>query len=640
MHQKSLILIFFSTAIFAQTSLSDLSNLSNLSNSELDRIKSELINNQEVENSQSSVEDFILPAPDVVTLQNTNNETSDYFGYDYFNQEISFFDNTPVPSNYRLGPGDEIILSMWGETNLRKSLTIDKNGQIYFEDIGFVNISNMILSEAEKYLTQELSSIYATLKDQDRSTRLSLYLGNLKSINVYFSGQIENPGISLVHPFSDIFSAIIQGGGIKAEGSLREVQLIRSNNIVATVDFYSFFMNGKSDFSNIKIVDGDVIHIPKVRNRVHIEGEVAREGYYEIFEDESISDLINYANGLTPQASSFALLDMIIPAEKRSSDDQALYSANIKLKDFGNTLLSNGSKVKILSIYEDRYKIQVFGRVKNPGTYSANNSSLKMILDLAGGFDDPIYSKTIRQDEIIILRRDSSQFYSQQFTLSYKESASFRVQENDKIFIYSNRNYLNDLTYRVEGEFNKPGTYPLSSQSLSVREAIDLAGGLTPLSTIRNLTILQEYTDIAEDGAISTSSVEVNNATLDFIIGNNTVIIASPLENLVNITGNVYSPGLVTYEKGLSVNEYIELAGGLRPDTLRKNIYLKRANGNIEQTNRFLWGSFKSIYPGDTIVVPLNENPPQFNLTSFIADFSSTLANIAAILLIVENNKN
>ena len=113
-----------------------------------------------------------------------------------------------MPSNYRLGPGDEIILSMWGETNQRKSLIIDKNGQIYFEDIGFVNISNMILSEAEKYLAEELSTIYATLKDQDRSTGLSLSLGNLKSINVYFSGHIENPGINLVHPFSDIFSAI------------------------------------------------------------------------------------------------------------------------------------------------------------------------------------------------------------------------------------------------------------------------------------------------------------------------------------------------------------------------------------------------------------------------------------------------
>lgn len=638
MHKKALILICLATFIFGQASLSDLRNLSNI---ELDRIKSELMNNRKNETPQSSVEDFILPAPNAITLQNTNNQTSDYFGYDYFNQEISFFDNTPVPSNYKLGPGDEIILSMWGETNQRKSLTIDKNGQIYFEDIGFVNISNMILSEAEKYLTEELSTIYATLKDQDGSTRLSLSLGNLKSINVYFSGQIENPGISLVHPFSDIFSAIIQGGGIKAEGSLREVQLIRSNNIVATVDFYSFFMNGKSDFLNIKIVDGDVIHIPKVGNRVQIEGEVAREGFYEIFENESISDLINYANGLTPRASSFALLDITIPAEKRSSDDEALYSANIKFKEFGNTLLSNGAKVKILPIHNERNKIEVLGRVKNPGLYSANNSSLKTILDLAGGFNDPIFSQTIFKDQITILRRDSSKFYSQQFSISYKESASFMLQENDKVLVYSDINYLVDSTYRLEGEFNKPGTYPLNSQSLTVREAIDLAGGLTPLSSFRNLTIMQEYTDVKADGTIITTSAQVNNANLDFIIGNNSVIKASPTENVVNILGNVYNPGLVSYQKGLSVRGYIELAGGMKKDTLRRKIHIKRANGAIEKYNIAFAGMIGNrIYPGDTIVVPLNESPSDFNFTSFIADLSSTLANLAAILIIVDNNKN
>jgi len=100
-----------------------------------------------------------------------------------------------------------------------------------------------------------------------------LELGKLKSINIYFSGHIENPGINLVHPFSDIFSAIVQAGGVNDKGSLREVQLIRNNKIITTVDFYSFFMNGKNTFSNIKLIDGDVIHIPSVLKIVYLYQE-------------------------------------------------------------------------------------------------------------------------------------------------------------------------------------------------------------------------------------------------------------------------------------------------------------------------------------------------------------------------------
>ena len=142
--------------------------------------------------------------------------------------------------------------------------------------------------------------------------RSMLELGQLKSINVYFSGQIENPGINLVHPFSDVFSAIVQAGGITNNGSLRTIQIIRSNKIIAVVDFYSFFTKGKDNFSNIRILDGDVIHIPEFVIRAKVEGETLNEGFFELLEGESISNLITYTGGFSENASSYAVLDMII----------------------------------------------------------------------------------------------------------------------------------------------------------------------------------------------------------------------------------------------------------------------------------------------------------------------------------------
>jgi protein involved in polysaccharide export with SLBB domain len=640
MKYKYIVIALLCNILFAQVSLSDINKITN---KQLDDIKSELSNqgsmdtikdldNSNVNSAESEPVDIELSStksiPDVT-----------FFGYSYFKRDVSFFDNIPTPSNYQLGPGDEIIISLWGETNSREDFTINKDGLIYYENIGFINISNKNLKEAEELLINELSRVHSTLKDSKNQTNLMLELGKLKSLNVYFSGEIENPGISLIHPFSDLFLAIVQAGGIKKEGSLRNIQLIRSGKIIDTIDFYSFFSNGENRFSNIKIIDGDIIHIPSVNLRVGIKGAINKSGFYEILPDETLEDLLKYASGLKPEASSIAMIDQIIPIEERLTDDQAFTSMNIKIKMADKIILNNGDSIQILKLGSSESKVEILGRVKNPGVYAAQNSSLKDILDLAGGFDDPIFRKTIREDKVVILRQDENQFYSEEMSVAYKNADQFKLEINDKIFVYEDINYSNNFTYRVEGEVFKPGTYPISRSKITVREALSLAGGLTELTSERNITVKQEFTELNDEGDEITTSESVNNISLDFEIGINSVIIASPFENVVRIEGNVYSPGLVTYTKGYRFPKYIELAGGYRPNSLKRQTYIKRANGNIEETTRFYIVG-KKVYPGDTLVVPVNPDPNDFDITTFISDLSTTLANIAAILLIVDNQTN
>ena len=292
MKNINVIFILFLSTIFAQVSVSDLNELSN---QQLDAIRAELQSNTQIKNDTESVDSKVDNTSVPVSITPTDNIITTeeyYFGYNYLRKDISFFDNVPTPADYRLGPGDEIIISLWGENNSRENVTLNKDGMIYYENIGFINLSNKTLESAENLLTEELSRIYSTLKDVNNPTTLMLELGQLKSINIYFSGHIENPGINLVHPFSDIFSAIVQAGGVNNNGSLRAVQLIRNNQIITTVDFYSFFMNGTNTFSNIKLIDGDTIHIPSFKNRISISGEVNRPSSYELLPNESISDLI------------------------------------------------------------------------------------------------------------------------------------------------------------------------------------------------------------------------------------------------------------------------------------------------------------------------------------------------------------
>ena len=630
MKNINVIFILFLSTIFAQVSVSDLNRLSN---QQLDAIRAELQSDTQPVNDISQLENTSAP---VLITPMDNIISEEYFGYNYLKKDISFFDNVPTPADYKLGPGDEIIISLWGENNSRESFTLNKDGMIYYNNIGFINLSNNTLESAEILLTEELSRIYSTLKDINNPTTLMLELGQLKSINIYFSGHIENPGINLVHPFSDIFSAIVQAGGIDNNGSLRTVQLIRNNQIITTVDFYSFFMNGTNTFSNIKLIDGDTIHIPSFKNRISISGEVNRPSSYELLSNESILDLIGYASGFSSDASSTLILNQIIPVEKRFSDDNARTSIALDFKNSKSTSLNNGDNVKVLPISDVDVNVEVFGRVKSPGVYPASsNRSLKYVLDIAGGFDDPIFRKTIRENEITILRKDENQFYSLEILTSYKDADKLQLMPNDKIFIYEDINYRNNFTYRVEGEVNKPGTFPLTAGT-TVSQALEKAQGLTELSTLDNIIVYQEFTEIQDDGTEVTQIKDVASVSLDFVLGSRSVIKALPFENVINVEGNVYNPGLVAYDRGITMSKAIIQAGGYKPYSMKKRAYVRKANGEIDKANLFR-GRTKRLSPGDTVVVPVNPDPSDFDITAFVADLSTTLANIAAILLIVDN---
>ncbi len=649
MKKIMLTLIMMFNIILAQVSISDLKSLGN---EQLDEMRDELKAFSELDKSISDIDPIDIPEIVEIEKSITEVKESAYFGYEYFNRDIAFFDNLPAPSDYKLGPGDELYLTIWGEINIQTTLLINKDGLIYYDSIGFINLSNKTIKEAESILTEELSRIYATINDPNNSTNVRLSIGELKSINVYFSGHSKNPGINLIHPFADVFTAIGQAGGLHLDGSLRNIELIRNGEVISKIDFYSFFSDGKNNFANIRILDGDVIHIPTIINRVEIDGEVVSPGFYELLEDESIQSLIEYAGGLNPAASKKAILKQILPVQNRISDDIARTNSIINLSLANGILISNGSKISVLSIADNDTDVNIFGRVVSPGAYPAfevdvttesNNVrralSLKEVLDLAGGFNDPIFRKSIF-DTIVILRLDENQFYSEEFSVKYKDAAKFDVKINDQIFVYENSNYYNNFTYTINGEVKKPGTYPLK-QGLTLAEAIKKAGGITELGTINNLSVSKPLLRIDEEGNEILESELVTNINLDFEISNDNVINVLPKTNVIRVDGNVYNPGLIAQSssRSITMSKAIELAGGYKPYSMKSRAYVIRANGEIEKANLFR-GRAKRIFPGDSVFVPVDPDPDEFDITSFIADLSSTLANIAAILIIVENNNN
>lgn len=629
-----------------------------LSNDQLDLLRDQLSQGSEIadtnilieETSDLTSEDFeevtIEAEEDVIPL---NNDL--YFGYKYFENEINFFDNTPTSADYRLGAGDEIILSLWGEVNSREKITINKEGLIYFENLGFINVSNMTIAQAEKVLKDRLQNIYSTLKEDIATTDLMIEVSNLKSINVYLSGEVQSPGVHLVHPFSDIFSALIQSGGPTLNGSLREIQLIRNGEIISSTDLYTFFSSGLGNFSSQKLLNGDVINVPPVGIRVLAEGELNNLGYYELLADETINSLINYAGGLTSNSSNTVIINEIIPMGKRTSDDAARTGKVISLSNASKISLNNGSTINILPISNNTVSVTVFGRVSFPGEYPLYKNlfssskeqqlealSLKELLGIVGGFEDPVFRKTIN-DKIVVLRQDENQFYGKEFVIDYADSDNFKLNINDKVFVYENSNYDNSFTYTIEGEVNSPGTYPLK-EGTTLQDAINIAGGVSPMGSINSVSVSKEVASFDSGGNTVTETALVGNIDFSFEIADKNIITILPKTNVVRVDGNVYSPGFIAHSSStMSMSKAIELAGGYKPNSLKKNAYVIRANGEIEKADLF-GGRAKRVFPGDAIFVPVDPNPSQFNVSAFTADLLSVLTNLAAILVIVDNNSN
>ena len=229
-------------------------------------------------------------------------------------------------------------------------------------------------------------------------------------------------------------------------------------------------------------------------------------------------------------------------------------------------------------------------------------------------------------------------YYGIEIKINYKDSDKFNLEVNDKIFVYEDINYRNSFSYSIKGEINRPGTYPLRD-GLTLNEAIQLAGGITEIGSINSVSVTKILLSIDEDGNQFTEEELVSNIDLNFQIADNNTITILPKTNVIKVDGNVYNPGFIAHQtgRGMTLSNAIELAGGYKPYSLKRSTYVTRANGEIEKVNLFR-GRAKRVFPGDAIFVPADPNPDEFDITSFIADLSSTLANIAAILVIADNN--
>tara|TARA_Y100001935_G_C17309868_1_gene515049 strand:- start:3450 stop:5408 length:1959 start_codon:yes stop_codon:yes gene_type:complete len=567
-----------------------------------------------------------------------------HFGYDFFikRDTVGFWENLSIPQNYLLGPGDELVVSLWGETSLRQTYTISREGKIYDEKAGILNISGKTLEEARYYLSKQLGRVYSTLNTKSPSTFLDVSLGSLKSINVNFVGEVKFPGVYAIHPFSNVITGLIQAGGVDTSGSLRSIVIKRNNQTYKEIDLYNYLLKGDIS-SNTQLKDQDIVFI-KIRNStINVDSSVFRPGIYESVNGETIKDIIDYAGGLKSNASGMISIERFDSYDNK--DNTANENFYINYSDGKLYPVKNGDKLIAQKIMQRVQKVDLIGQVKSPGSYNFyDGMKLKELLKLGAGFEDSTFWKSVYQKQAEIVRREPSTRYEKVIYINLEEILSNNndiILENlDKIVIHSNLNFFEKKNINIQGEVNIPGSYPLLYDNESLDSIIRRAGGLTSKALDQGISVFRDYRQIEVDDNESRpdftfekekrkTRIAWRSKSLVLMPGDS--IFVGERTNTVSVQGQVFNPGIIEFEKGRGVNYYLNSAGGLTELASTKDIIVVYPNGLLIPSK---WYSKPKVVEGSTIYVSSKLIEEPFNITQFATNWTSIISSMVTVVIL------
>ena len=515
-------------------------------------------------------------------IETTNNNK--IYGSQYFNDFSYDFSpqvNIATPSNYQLGPGDGLIISLWGASQASYRLEIDREGKILIEGIGPVYLNGYTLLDAKGRIKNALSKIYKGLnsKIEMEKVNLDLSLSATRSVFVSIIGQVKAPGIYTLNGMSSPIHALYAAGGISSQGSYRNVQLVRKGKVIANIDLYQYFNAG--DLSDLFLKDQDVIRVPYYQNRINLQGEVKFRGSFELKENETLEDLIKYSGGFAPKAQK----DNFLISRIESSSYTSISTTK---SDFN---LVSGDKVFVYSISEqENQKVSISGEVLIPGSYSL--SSLETIQDLiksSKGFTKdayPYYASLYRRENNSEEMLLSVGLDSKGFDLNLNEP----LQERDSLVIYNINQFLGKDKVQILGKVANPGSYDFY-RSMSIQDLLGQAQGITVAENKINIIvssrdeIQNDYIKRLEFDSFDFKQLATNYLKPGDIVS---VIEKDQVESIsIQIEGEVKNPGVYVQTKKLNtVKNLVELSGGLTDFADENSIYIKR--NAFLQTNEFI----------------------------------------------------
>lgn len=513
------------------------------------------------------------------------------FGRNIFNTRNLTFEpnvNIATPPNYRLGPGDEVVIDIWGASQNTIRQQVSPDGTINLEQLGPVFLSGMTIDRAQQYLTGELRKIYS-----DQSNQIRVTLGNTRTIQINVMGEVVQPGTYALSAFSTVFHALYRAGGVSGIGSLRNVKVSRGGQIVATVDVYQFIMQGKTR-DDIRLEEGDVIIVPAYDALVQITGNVKRPMRYEMKKGETLSTLLKYAGGFTSDAYTKSL--RIVRQNGKE------YQVNtVDDTDYSVCKMHDGDVVTAEAIL-DRFtnKLEVRGAVYRPGIYELGGklNTVRELVDKADGLmADAFTGRAVLYRERENKTREVKQIDIR--AIMDGTQPDIPLQKNDVLYIPSIHD-LEDLgNVQIYGEVAHPGDYPYAD-NMTLEDLVITAGGLRESASVVRVDVARRIKDPKSTESSATIGQTFSFGLKDgFVVDGEPGFTLQPYDQVfvrrspgysaqqnVTVNGEVlYGGTYALTSKSERISSIIAKAGGATPFAYVKGAKLTRV-ANEEEIKR------------------------------------------------------
>lgn len=541
------------------------------------------INNKDFFNSPSASDSILYTAKDSV------------FGRDIFkNRELTFEPSLTLatPRNYKLGPGDEVIIDIYGANQATIKDVISSEGSITVDILGPIYLNGKTIDEANAFLRKKLSTIYAGLDSNEESqTDIVLSLGETRSISINVLGEVETPGTYTLSGFATAFHALYSAGGIKDPGSIRKIKVTRRGKTISTIDAYDFIMNGNSQ-SNIRLEDGDAVIVPAYSNLVKLDGQVKRPMYFEMKEGETMQNLLDYAGGFAKGAYT----QNITVIRQGLTNYEVL---SVENQDYGTFKIQEGDEVTVSKLQE-RYqnRISLRGAVTQPGLYQLSTKiySVKTLIDRAGGLMPEAFTSRA------VLHREKTDRTLEVVSVDLRGIMNGSTQDiilrnNDELFIPSINDMKEYETVSILGQVANPGMYPFA-ENTTLEDLVMMAGGLNAGASIARVDISRRITDLTgteannEISKMYTFSLKegfVIDGTPGFILEpyDEVIVRSSPsysTQKYVTVSGEANFTGDFTLtERDERLSELVKKAGGITKFAYAEGARLVRQISDAER---------------------------------------------------------
>jgi len=554
---------------------------------------------------------------------NALNENLELFGYDIFQFGADAFtpaNNIPIPADYVLGPGDTLVIQLYGKDNSTYSLTVDRDGQVMFPNIGPVTLAGLSFSGVSNRIDEVVSKQMIGVKS-------SVTMGALRTIRIFVLGDVNVPGSYVVGSLSTMTNAIFSSGGITKIGSLRNIQLKRAGKIITTLDLYELLLNGDTS-NDSRLLPGDVIFVPPIGKTVGVAGDIKRPAIYEIVQEKSVAQVIKLAGGLLPTAFVPASrIERIMP----ESGEKTLVNLDLSTNQGRQFTVNDADVIQIFSTLDTmRDIVKLEGHVKRPGGFAWRTDM--HFTDIVSNVDDLLANPDI--DIGIIQREEKSTRKIKVLTFSPRlafanpnSEHNPLLESRDTITLFDyetdRSELLTELLARlatqanflerqqiieVSGSVRFPGSYPLA-QSLDTREAIYLAGGLTE-SALGTAGEITRY-DLNEE-----RSTVVMHIDLDMHLDNPVLQAGDTLrlkqvplwqkKESITLMGEVVHPGAYSILPGETLMDVLHRAGGLTPHAYPEGAVFSREE--LRELEKERLADLKDKIESDIAAANIQEN--------------------------------